>query len=298
METQRPRSGREEAASCKQPANVVAAEPGRGPRPPLEPEPPSEPPPSPPSGGVRAAIARAWRSRYGAPLAGQVAVILALLLLYRLGRTLGQHEAPRAFDNARDVLAVEGRLGIDTELSFQRAVLDHTGVVRLLNRYYASVHFPASIAFLIFIYVWAPKLVAHIRFLFVAVTAAGLILHLVYPLAPPRMLNGYVDTIARYGPAIYDRSAVASTANQFAAMPSLHFGWAVLVAYGVVRGLNTRWRLLIVLHPAITLAAIVLTANHYWLDALVALALFVAAMAVAPDAQLTRAERRPTGWTG
>jgi PAP2 superfamily len=298
METQRPRSGREEAASCKQPANVAAAEPGRGRRPPPEPEPPSEPPPSPPSGAVRAAIVRTWRSRYGAPLAGQVAVILALLLLYRLGRTLGQDEAPRAFDNARDVLAVEDRLGIDTELSFQRAVLDHTGVVRLLNRYYASVHFPASVAFLIFIYVWAPKLVAHIRFLFVAVTAAGLILHLVYPLAPPRMLNGYVDTIARYGPAIYDRSAVASAANQFAAMPSLHFGWAVLVAYGVVRALNTRWRLLIVLHPAVTLAAIVLTANHYWLDALVALALFVAAMAVAPDAQLTKAERRPPGWAG
>jgi PAP2 superfamily len=298
MDTQRPRSGREEAAKCQQPANVVAAEPSRGRRPPFEPEPPSEPPPSRPSGAVRAAIVGSWRSRYGAPLAGQVAVILALLLLYRLGRTLGQDEAPRAFDNARDVLAIEDRLGIDTELSFQRAVLDHTGLLRLLNRYYASVHFPASVAFLIFIYVRAPKLVAHIRFLFVAVTAAGLILHLVYPLAPPRMLNGYVDTIARYGPAIYDRSAVASTANQFAAMPSLHFGWAVLVAYGVVRALNTRWRLLIVLHPAITLAAIVLTANHYWLDALVALALFVAAMAVAPETQLARAERRPTGWTG
>jgi hypothetical protein len=298
MDTQRPRSGREEAACRQQPANVVAAEPGRGRRPTPKPEPPPEPPPSPPSGGVRAAIVGSWRSRYGARLAGELAVILALLLLYRLGRTLGQDEAARAFDNARDVLAVEDRLGIDTELSFQRAVLDHTGVIRLLNRYYASVHFPASIAFLVFIYVRAPKLVAHIRFLFVAVTAAGLILHLIYPLAPPRMLNGYVDTIARYGPAIYDRSAVASTANQFAAMPSLHFGWAVLVAYGVVRALNTRWRLLIALHPAITLAAIVLTANHYWLDALVAFALIVAAMALAPEALLTRAERRPTGWTG
>jgi hypothetical protein len=207
--------------------------------------------------------------------------MLALLVLYRLGRTLSRDEAARAFENAREVLAVEDRLGIDNELSLQRAVLGHTGVVRLLNRYYASVHFPASMAFLVFIYVWAPKLVAHIRYLFVAVTAAGLILHLVYPLAPPRMLDGYVDTIARYGPAIYDRSAVASVANQFAAMPSLHFGWAVLVAYGVVRALDSRWRWLIVLHPAITLAAIVLTANHYWLDALVALALFVAAKVLA-----------------
>jgi hypothetical protein len=73
---------------------------------------------------------------------------------------------------------------------------------------------------------------------------------------------------------------VGSMANQFAAMPSLHFGWAVLVAYGVVRALHTRWRWLIVAHPIITLAAIVITANHYWLDALVALALIGAAMAL------------------
>jgi PAP2 superfamily len=211
----------------------------------------------------------------------EAGVIVALLLLYRLGRMLGRHDSARAFDNARDVLGLEHRLGVDTELSVQRATLRHPGLIRLLNRYYASVHFGASMVFLVVVYVRAPKLWAHIRFLFVTVTAAALIIHLLYPLAPPRMLDGYVDTIARYGPAIYDgRSAVGKMANQFAAMPSLHFGWAVLVAYGVVRALHTRCRWLIVLHPMITLAAIVITANHYWLDALVALALIGAAMAL------------------
>jgi PAP2 superfamily len=209
----------------------------------------------------------------------EAGVVGALLLLYRLGRMLGRHESARAFDNARDVLGLEDRLGLDTELSLQRATLGHPGLIRLLNRYYASVHFGASMVFLVLVYVRGPKLWAHIRFLFVTVTAAALVIHLLYPLAPPRMLEGYVDTIARYGPAIYDRSAVGSMANQFAAMPSLHFGWAVLVAYGVVRALHTRWRWLIVAHPIITLAAIVITANHYWLDALVALALIGAAMA-------------------
>ena len=76
------------------------------------------------------------------------------------------------------------------------------------------------------------------------------------------------------------RSAVGQMANQFAAMPSLHFGWAVLVAYGVVRALNTRWRWLVVLHPATMLAAIVITANHYWLDAVVAGVLIAGAMAL------------------
>lgn len=252
------------------PADLLLA-PGRGGR----------PTPGAVPGRLRAAAAAWWRSRYGGQLVKEAAVIFALLLLYRLGRLLGRHESARAFDNAHQVLGLEDRLGIDTEMSLQRATLGHPDLIRLLNRYYASVHFAASMVFLVFLYVWAPKLWAHIRFLFVTVTGTALVIHLLYPLAPPRMLDGYVDTIARYGPAIYDgRSAVGKMANQFAAMPSLHFGWAVLVAYGVVRALHTRWRWLVVVHPAMTLAAIVITANHYWLDALVALALIGAAMAL------------------
>lgn len=229
-----------------------------------------------------ALVARWWRSRYGARLLREAAVIVALLAVYRLGRLLGRDEVDRAFANAREVLNVEDWLGIDTERSWQQAVLDNLTLVRLLNRYYASVHFPATIAFLVFVYVRAPRLVPHVRYLFVSVTAAALVIHLAYPLAPPRMLDGYVDTIARYGPAIYEQEGVASVANQFAAMPSLHFGWAVLVAYGLVRALRTRWRWLAVAHPTITLAAIVLTANHYWLDAVAAAALIALALALAP----------------
>jgi hypothetical protein len=76
----------------------------------------------------------------------EAGVVGALLLLYRLGRMLGRHESARAFDNARDVLGLEDRLGLDTELSLQRATLGHPGLIRLLNRYYASVHFGASMA--------------------------------------------------------------------------------------------------------------------------------------------------------
>jgi hypothetical protein len=239
-------------------------------------------------------LLRWWHGRYGAPLGREVLVIVALLAMYRLGRTLGREETGRAFDNAREVLSLESWLGIDTERSWQRIVLDNLTLVRLLNRYYASVHFPATVAFLVFVYARAPRLVAHIRYLFVSVTAIALVIHLAYPLAPPRMLRGYVDTIAQYGPAIYQQSGVESVANQFAAMPSLHFGWAVIVAYGVVRALRSRWRWLVVLHPAITLAAIVLTANHYWLDALVAGGLIALVLAVAPAS----ARISPAAWPG
>jgi hypothetical protein len=72
----------------------------------------------------------------------------------------------------------------------------------------------------------------------------------------------------------------------------------VLVAYGVVQALHSRWRWLIVVHPAMTLAAIVITANHYWLDAIVAAFLIAAAMALEGErsrrAPATRGDDRPT----
>ena len=112
-------------------------------------------------------------------------------------------------------------------------------------------------------------------------TLAGLLLHVLYPLAPPRMFPnlGFVDTGRAVGPASYGHgSAYSGFANQFAAMPSLHFGWALAVAWSVIIATRRRVRWLIVLHPFLTLAAIVLTANHYWLDAIAATALFAGAL--------------------
>jgi hypothetical protein len=68
-------------------------------------------------------------------------------------------------------------------------------------------------------------------------------------------------------------------ANQFAAMPSVHFGWALLVGLGVILLTRGRWRWLALLHPAVTLLVITATANHYWLDSVVAAVLVVASLA-------------------
>jgi hypothetical protein len=245
----------------------------------------------PDAGTPESRLHRWWRGRLGVTLAREVATIAALLLLYRLGRYLGRDQVSEAFSNSREVLHVERWLGIANEQVLQRAVLDHVGVIKALNRYYATVHFPTTIAFLVVIYLRAGDVYTHIRRVFVVVTAAGLVIHIAYPLAPPRMMHGFVDTIARFGPAIYSKPGVASVANQHAAMPSLHFGWAVIVAYGTVISFRTRWRWLAVLHPVLTLAAIVLTANHYWMDALVALVLVAAAVAISRRA---RSDQAPT----
>lgn len=230
-----------------------------------------------PGGGLRSW----WHGRYGYAMAFEIVLVLVLLSFYRYTRYLAREHTGAAFANAHHVLGFEHQLGIDSEQNLQQAALHHLWLVKALNRYYVSVHFPATIGFLVYLYVRAPDAYRFVRRLFVAVTGVALAIHVLYPLAPPRMMPGYVDTVSLYGPSIYQRSDVSSTANQFAAMPSLHFGWAVLVAYGIVRFGHGRWRSAIVAHPVVILLAIVITANHYWLDAIVAGLIVAAATAVA-----------------
>ena len=171
-------------------------------------------------------LSRWWHSRLGAQLVWEVALVFALLALYRLGRFFSRDQVSAAFDHASTILEVERRLGLAVESHVQAVVLDHRWMISAVNQYYVRVHFPITILFLVVTYIRTPGLYRYLRNLFVIVTGLGLVMHALYPLAPPRMLPGFTDTIARYGPAIYERSDVASVANQYAAMPSMHFGWA------------------------------------------------------------------------
>lgn len=226
-------------------------------------------------------LARWWRGRYGKQLATEVVVLFLLLSLYRLGRYFGRDEVGAAFHHARQVLDVERHLGLANERAFQRHLLEHVGLVRFLNSYYATVHFPATVLFLVLAYVRAPDAYRRVRLVIVSVSAVALAMHIAYPLAPPRMLPGFVDTLARWGPAVYSKPGVASVANQYAAMPSLHVGWSLIVAYGMLLVTRRPWRWLGLAHAVVTSIAVVATANHYWLDGLVAAALVAPAIALA-----------------
>ena len=125
------------------------------------------------------------------------------------------------------------------------------------------------------------------------VTFVALVIHVAYPLAPPRMMPGFVDTMFRYGPSIYTRNTLEGAANQIAAMPSLHFGWAVIAAMAVVQVNRSRWRYVAVLHPFLMGTAIVATANHWWVDAAAAglIIFFCWAVAKVVSRLLTARER-------
>lgn len=219
---------------------------------------------------------RTFRSRRSVDLVVNLAVLGVLWLCYAAVRGVTAGEFTAATDNAQAILQVQHLLGLPSELGFQQGLIEQTHLVKAANLYYIGVHFPATIGFLAWVWLRHRPRFDRVRNTLIAVTGAGLVIHVLYPLAPPRMIDGFVDTAAVFGPSPYDLS-VSQAANQIAAMPSLHVGWALLVAIGVITILNSPYRWLALAHPAITLAVVVMTANHYWLDAGVAIALVAGA---------------------
>lgn len=234
------------------------------------------------------------RDRAPVRFATEFSLLGGLLALYLALRYQMKGDIADALDNARRVVDFEKAAGFFTENALQKWALEHVGVIKFLNTYYLVAHFSVMGLFMLWAFFRQPRGYRSCRRVLIAMTAIGLAIHAVYPLAPPRMLSeyGFIDTGRLLGPSPYTDTS-KGLANQFAAMPSLHFGWALLVAWGAWHYGRTRYRKLLVLHPILTLAAIIITANHYWIDAIVALLIFGGAMFVGRVA--SRVTRRARG---
>ena len=223
-------------------------------------------------------LASWWRGRYGAKLLFEIFLCGALLIIYRTIRMVNKTDLRQAFVHAREVLRFEEWLGLPFEDNLQRFLLDHPTLIKLLNHYYIWFHFPVAIGLLLWLYLRHQDRYQSIRNLMAFVTFAALVIHLVFPLAPPRMMSGFVDTMREFGPSIYPANAVDGAANQIAAMPSLHFGWAMIEAMAVISVLKSRWRWLVLIHPVLMTLSIIATANHWWIDAAAAAVLVLIAI--------------------
>jgi hypothetical protein len=205
----------------------------------------------------------------------EIALVVLLFLAYKAGRLAADGHVTMALADARDVWHLERLLHLPSEFALQQAALSHEWLIRSANCYYAYVHFPVTAACLVWIYVRRAEHYLRTRRLLAWLTAGALIVHVVMPLAPPRMLTavGMVDSGRLFGPAVYGSPSTDTLTNQYAAMPSLHVGWALAVAIALIGATGGRGRWLWLAHPAATLLVVVVTGNHYWLDAIVAAAL-------------------------
>jgi hypothetical protein len=223
-------------------------------------------------------------------LAARETVVLgALLLLYQASRLLGGRDPGPALDNTHALVAVEQALLLPAEQGVQAVLLGSDAAVRLANAFYAGAHLPVTAGVLLWLLLRRPAVYRRARTALVQATTVALGVYLLLPVAPPRMLPGFVDTGAAYGQSVYGGAGGAALANEYAAVPSLHVGWAVLVALAAISAATSRWRWLWLLHPLTTVVVVVATANHFWLDAVAgALLLTVTWQLACP-----RDERRP-----
>jgi PAP2 superfamily len=194
-----------------------------------------------------------------------------------------------AFERAHWLLAAEHRLGLPSELTVQQVVLDHPAVIRFINTFYLYAHINSIVVFLVWMfwrhrdrYRWA-------RNTLVLTTGACLLVQMV-PVAPPRMLTdyGFVDLALQYGQSVYGAFG-SGVADQLSALPSVHVAWALLVAFFVLEVSTSRWRWLVLMHPAATIFVVVATANHYWADGIAAGFLLALALPVTDALERRRA---------
>jgi hypothetical protein len=231
---------------------------------------------------VRDMVGKIWPlPRRLSSAAGEVVLVGALFAFYNLGRIVAAQDVGKADAHARRILDVQAYLPLPSERSVQDAFIDHDLLIRFAGEYYSRVHFPLTAAVLVFLYVRRPGAYSWAKWSLVIATGAAMVVHVLVPVTPPRLLEslGMVDTGLMTGDSPYSQSSpLSAVSNQYAAMPSLHVGWAVLVAIVLIssgRGRNRWWW---VLHPAITLLVVIVTANHYWLDAILGTALVVGAL--------------------
>jgi hypothetical protein len=213
--------------------------------------------------------------------AREITLLGSVFVLYELGRHVVRERSGLAFSDAQSVLSIQRNLPLPSEAWVQGWMLHSETLTRAANVFYVSVHFPATVAFLVWMWICRPRAYTWARSVLVSVTMVALLLHVTFPLAPPRMLpqEGFVDTMAKYGPSAYNAGTETVT-NQFAAMPSLHAAWAIFVGIALIAVLTTRWRWAAALHPILTVAVVVATGNHYWIDVIAAGALVLLALLV------------------
>lgn len=177
-----------------------------------------------------------------------------------------------AYANARRVIRVEEALGLHVEPDVQRAFLDHEWFIQVWNVFYGTFHFVVTAFAIVYLFRSMPQRYVRWRTTLGCTTALALIGFASFPLMPPRLLPaayGYVDTLAVHGGLwTFDSGPMQAVSNQYAAMPSLHFGWSLWCALVLAPAVRRPWlKALVVSYPFATLFAIVVTGNHFWLDA-------------------------------
>lgn len=201
----------------------------------------------------------------------EILLIAASYWTYSLVRNAVPEQKSEALRNADRLWDLEQQLDLAFEQSVNHAVNSVTWLVVGMNYYYATLHFAVTLGVLVWLYRSHPGRYAATRLVLFSTTAVALAGYYLFPLAPPRLMNGgdFIDTVVVHETwGSMASGDLKNMSNQYAAMPSMHIGWSVWCGLTLFALATVPWaKVLGLLYPAGTLVVIVATANHFWLDA-------------------------------
>jgi hypothetical protein len=226
----------------------------------------------------------------------QIALFGGLYWGYRLVRGAVDGKAATAFANARDLISIERATHTFVEPSLQAWAIGKSGIMVVANWLYLNSQFSIALGILLFIYFFHNGAFYFLRNMMLVSMALALVGYLLLPTAPPRFLPewGFTDTVSAATGVAQDSTAVNAFFNPFAAVPSMHCAFALMLGWTLARLVKYRaakwfWTF----YPFCVMFAVVVTANHYWLDAL--LGALVAGLSWVAAYELGRA--RPAAWS-
>lgn len=190
---------------------------------------------------------------------------------YQVVRGITDGGRELALANAERLIDIERALGTFFEPGLQRTLLDHASwLVDLANFMYLNSHFVVTTCFLVWLYLRRTDYFPFVRNMFLVAMALALVGYALYPTAPPRLLpgEGFTDTIAVFTGVAQDEGTASLLVNQYAAVPSMHIAFSLMVAVPAAALARHSWsRAAWGSYPLVVLFVIVATGNHFWLDA-------------------------------
>ena len=199
----------------------------------------------------------------------ELAAIVALYAIYELGRGFGDATLQAAQANTARIVELEQSLGVFFEGAVQNWASGIPSLPTFLGLAYVSLHLGATGAMMVWLHRRHRERFALVRNALVIATGLSLVAYTVFPAAPPRLAGlGFVDTVTANTHVNLSSDLLGSLYNPFAAVPSMHFGYALLVGVVLVTTASNRWvRLIGALYPPFMLFDIVATGNHFVFDA-------------------------------
>jgi PAP2 superfamily len=232
--------------------------------------------------GCRRDLPFAHVPRRRAAWLAEVALIVAFDVAYEWLRNIRSVAPADATERARSILAIERWLHVAVEQRINEFTTAHTWLASAAGYYYCALHFVVTPAVMIWLCRRRQQSYATWRTVLALATMGALLTYLLFPVAPPRLaLPGFTDTLIVgnvFGAA--DPHGVSGLINLYAAMPSLHVGWAFWVALAAFNSTSGRFRWLAWLYPIVTTLVVMATANHFLLDGAAGSAYVASAYAV------------------